>query len=301
MPRSNNVFKRASNRLLDFLADLPTGEPLPTVSELARQLDVSRTTIRVATRHVTESGVLVERDGQFYAGRKPAEADYFAATQTISRTELVERCFMERVLTGELKPGHPFSETDLARASGTSLPSVREFLIGFARFGLIKKRPHGGWTLHGFSRDFANELADMRRIIELAAIDSLATLAPDAPIFAAVPSLIMRHHTLKRTIRTKYLEFPKLDRDFHFWLISSLNNRFTNEYFDLVSLIFHYHFQWRTEHEMVRHAVAIDEHLAILDALATRDFIAARVRLKDHLMTSRLTLIGSIRNDPAMA
>ncbi|HWK45671.1 MAG TPA: GntR family transcriptional regulator [Stellaceae bacterium] len=298
MPRTNNVSKRASNLLLDFLADFPTDEPLPSVSELARKLDVSRTTIRAATGHVTANRIVVERDGRLYVARAPRAADYFAATQILSRTELVEQCFMERVFAGELKSGQPFSETDLARASGASLPSVREFLIGFSRFGLIEKRPRGGWTLHGFSLDFANELADMRRIIELAAMDALAEQGADAAIFSTLPPMIARHHALKSEIATRYLDFPKLDREFHLWVISGLNNRFTNEFFDLVSLIFHYHFQWRKDDEMERNAIAIDEHLLILDALSDRDFGAARQRLSDHLAAARTSLMRSIRDEP---
>lgn len=35
-----------------------------------------------------------------------------------------------------------FTESELAREAGASTVSVREFLIGFSRFGLIEKKPN---------------------------------------------------------------------------------------------------------------------------------------------------------------
>ncbi|MGO7631931.1 GntR family transcriptional regulator, partial [Rhizobium ruizarguesonis] len=53
------------------------------------------------------------------------------------------------------------NELELAREIGTGNTSVREFLIRFSRFGLIEKRPNSNWTLKGFTREFAIELADV--------------------------------------------------------------------------------------------------------------------------------------------
>ncbi|MGO7360454.1 GntR family transcriptional regulator, partial [Rhizobium ruizarguesonis] len=58
-------------------------------------------------------------------------------------------------------PGMQINELELAREIGNGTTSVREFLIRFSRFGLIEKRPKSHWTIKGFTREFALELADV--------------------------------------------------------------------------------------------------------------------------------------------
>ena len=48
-------------------------------------------------------------------------------------------------------PG-PINELDLARQFGVATTRIREFLNRFQRFGLIEKRPNGGWVLRGLPR-----------------------------------------------------------------------------------------------------------------------------------------------------
>jgi DNA-binding GntR family transcriptional regulator len=94
---------------------------------------------------------------------------------------------------------------------------------------------------------------------------------------------------------TRHKDFPSLDRDFHTFLIGLLNNRFAQGFYDLVSLVFHYHYQWDKDSEMVRNEYAVHEHLDILRALARRDVGGAREAMRIHLNSSRSTLLQAIR------
>ena len=173
--------------------------------------------------------------------------------------------------------------------------SVREFLIGFSHAGRVEKKPRGGWRLCAFDRSFAMELADVRQMFEFAAIDRFASLPPDDPAFKELGQLIARHERLGSVMPTHHKDFPSLDRDFHAFLVGRLDNRFAQGFFDLVSLVFHYHYQWDKAEEMVRNEYAVHEHLDILRALARRDVASAREAMRIHLNSSRSTLLQSIR------
>lgn len=294
MPRPNNVFKLAANNLLAWIAAQDVGEPLPSESRLAALCDVSRTTIRAALDYAIRRGIVVSRGSSRQVARRPVPDDYFDLAQVRSRSEQIERRFMERVLLRDLRPGQQFSEVQLARDVGASTTTVREFLIRFSRYGLIEKRPRGGWRLCAFDLAFANELADMRLLIEIAALDRLALLSPDAPAWRPVAELLARHRALQAEIEERYLAFSNLDRDFHRFIIDQLDNRFAHGFYDLISFIFHYHYQWDKSDEKERNAVAIGEHLAVLEALQTRDIARAKRELDRHLATSRRTLTRSI-------
>jgi DNA-binding GntR family transcriptional regulator len=172
MAKPNTLLKRTSNALLDHVATLGGGM-LGSDSALARQFDVSRTTVRAALERLIALGVLRREDDGVAIARAPVTADYFDDAETSGPQDQIELIFMQRVLLGDWRPGHVFSEAELARDSNASTVSVREFLIGFSRFGLIAKQPRGGWVLQEFHDGFAAEVADMRELIEMAAINRI--------------------------------------------------------------------------------------------------------------------------------
>lgn len=76
-------------------------------------------------------------------------------------------------------PGDKFSELELSKASGCNTIAVREFLIKFSHFGLIKKNPRAKWQMVGFDEKFALELVECRRIFEFSSITKLLTVPED--------------------------------------------------------------------------------------------------------------------------
>ena len=62
----------------------------------------------------------------------------------------------------------------------------------------------------------------------------------------------------------------------------------------IVSLIFHYHYQWRKADERDRNLAAIGEHLACIDALRSGDPAAAEAAFATHLASARRTLLRSL-------
>jgi hypothetical protein len=52
---------------------------------------------------------------------------------------------------------------------------------------------------------------------------------------------------------------------------SAAPNRFIDSFYDIITLIFHYHYQWNKQDERQRNEVAIREHLTYIDALLSRN------------------------------
>lgn len=293
MAKPNTLLKRTTNALLDHISAHETA-PLGTDSGLARRFDVSRTTVRAALDRLVAVGVVRRADDGMVVARAPVPGDYFEDAETNGPQEQIERVFMQRVLLGDWRPGHMFSEAELARDSHASTVSVREFLIGFSRFGLIVKQPRGGWVLQEFHAGFAGEVADMRELIELAAMARMPS-APDGAFMAAVDGMIARHRVIEASLPECYTAFPTLDRAFHLWIVGWLENRFARDFLDIVSFLFHYHYQWDKQQEPERSRVAIAEHLAVLEALRAGRVDAAQRAMSVHLATSRRALRAGLR------
>ena len=83
-----------------------------------------------------------------------------------SRTEAVLEAIKHAILTGELKPGQPLVETELAAKLGVSKTPVREALKTLAGTGLVTMSPYKGGAVRDMDRAHARCIYDMRLLLE---------------------------------------------------------------------------------------------------------------------------------------
>ncbi len=291
MSKSSIVFKQACNRCLDLLV---VSESLPSEPELGQSLAVSRTTVRAVLSHLQEAGLVTWDKRNKPRMREPLPGDYFSAGETDSPAEIIERSFMRRLLAEKVEPGALITEAELAREAGVGITSVREFLIRFGRFGLIEKRPNSRWRFKGFTRDFALELTEIREMFELRSAFAFAALGADHPAWAALDEIEDEHHAYQRLITVRPAKFSELDERFHRLIHNASRNRFIIDFYDVIAIIFHYHYQWNKVGEHERNSVAVAEHLAYIDALKARDRRRLQEACEAHLASARTTLLQSL-------
>ncbi|MQY44230.1 GntR family transcriptional regulator [Epibacterium sp. SM1969] len=294
MARTDDRFREAFNNLLEVCKSLKTGDALPSETSLATTLDVSRTVVRSALTRLDSEGI-ISWEGRRKTLLRPPETNDWLATreETLSPEELEQR-FLDWILRFDVPPGTPLNVTELARTWNVQPHALQEFLASLSRFGLVQRRKRGGWELLGFTTNYAVELSDFRKMLELNAICELLTLPDDAPIWAKLAELKQDHLELQEQLSTRFHDFSLLDERFHNALGSVVKNRFTAEFQRVISLIFHYHYQWDKKDERCRNAAAIVEHLRLIDALLDRDEDKALAAARDHLNTSKQTLLASL-------
>jgi len=295
--RTNSVYKDTYNSCLDFIKDLGPQSSLPPETSLAKKWDISRTTVRSVLEHLDEVDIISWQGREKKVLRRPRKSDYFSLEETKSAGKRVETAFMEYVLGGDLAPGTILREAELVREFGISTSSVREFLIRFSRFGLIEKKPNRHWVLNGFTRDFAAELFDVREMFELRAFRAYCGNWPSDTATQIMMALEQEHLEILSTINDDYLKFPVLDEKFHRVFRGALSNRFVDDFYELISLIFHFHYRWKKTDERDRNEVAAREHLDVIQSLLANDTQAAQAALKLHLESARRTLMSSITWD----
>lgn len=297
MSRDKSTYKETFNRALALVEQLGVGRTLPSEADLSAKWGASRTTVRAALTRLDQIGIISWQGRQKTVLREPKETDFFPSDETTSTSEKVETQFMDYVLGSDLKPGTILREVELVRAFGASTSVVRELLIRFSRFGLIEKKPNRHWVLRGFTQSFATELFEVRDMFERRAFASFLDAGVGSAEHQALIALKDEHLRIIDAIDDRYLEFPRLDEKFHRTLLSRLNNRFIRDFFDLVSIIFHYHYRWTKSDERERNLRAAHQHLAVIDALADGDLSAAEARFIEHLGHARGTLMASVQWD----
>lgn len=292
MSRSSSTYKESYNRALDLICETDAHGDLPTEVALSKQLDVSRTTVRGILGGLRDVGIIQWSGRSKKVLRKPRRSDYFPKNETASNADRLPSLFMEYIFAGELAPGATLNESELAKHFGVSSTVVREFLIRFSRFGLIEKKPNRHWVLNGFTRGFADELFAVREMFEREAFRTF--LAAGKAAHQEAIALKSEHLRILDSIQRDYLLFPRLDEKLHRIWVDRYGNRFVRDFFELISLVFHYHYRWNKLDEMERNRDAAHQHLKIIAALETGQASEAEAMFLEHLAHARETLIASV-------
>ncbi len=282
--------------MLQHIAELPAGNNIMANDiELTKLLNISRTTVRACVEHLCEIGLIKREGPNKLVLRQTTETDFFDIKDKVSTKDAqIEKYFLDLINTGKLLPGDRFSELSLAKNSGCTTITVREFLIKFSNNGLIKKIPRGQWKMVKFDEEFARELVSFRQMVEMKAITELLKLSTDNPVWQVLSELLTLHKSVRADIDNRYLEFPDLDKALHYAIKESTKNRFTNQFYDIVSFVCHYHYQWDKTGELDRYTVAIDEHIDILNNLVTHNTAGAIMAMEKHLQTAEKTLLRCV-------
>jgi DNA-binding GntR family transcriptional regulator len=291
--KSDTVFKRAFNDALDLLAEIEDGDPLPSETVLSAQLGVSRTTVRTVLSTLAGQGTVAGAGRRRFVRSDGGAMQRFPAAETIPMAEQIEKRFMEWMLRGDARAGTAINELDLARQFGVATTGIREFLNRFQRFGLIEKRPNAGWVFQGFTPSFALDLFEIREMFELRSAMTFAALPQSSPHWRKIDALREEHVALLQEIELRYHDFSDLDSRFHRLVNTATPNRFIDGFYDIITLIFHYHYQWNKHDERQRNEVAIREHLAYIEALFSRDTSRIELACRAHLASAKETLIRS--------
>ncbi len=295
MSRISYLVQQTQNQLLRLIENSPDqDQPLPNDLTLSRQLEISRTTLRNAMELLYTKGILRAEQTRKYIVRSPNPNDYFdLSNKPTSKKEVIESYFCQLIHQGKLQPGDHFSELELAKKSGCTTITVREFLIKFSNTGLIQKKPRAQWQMVEFDDVFARELIQFRKLLEINSITALMESSNDDPIWKELQQLLNEHKTLEKTIETDYVKFQLLDARLHKTIQQASNNRFAHQFLEIVTYVCHYHYQWDRHDEKERNIAGTREHIELITNLLARDIHGSIMALEKHLETAKCTLLRS--------
>ena len=297
MSRSQNLRQNVINQMLEGIAKRHIRSPLPPQAALAEMFNISRTTVRHTLQHLYERGVLEKVDETYVIVRDPSEEDGFnALTPPIDQQALqFEQTFFNLINQRQLMPGDTFSELQLAQQVKVSPIVVREFLLRFMRYDLLEPVKRGQWRMKKFDQKYAENLFELREMLETHALTRFLNLPSQDERWMQARDLLDRHRSMRDTIASNYRHFAALDKEMHTLILSAANNPFFNQSLEIISVIFHSHYQWDETDLKQRNIVALEEHMAILTALISRQDVEALCALHNHLGTAKTSMIRSIR------
>ncbi|MGE5507835.1 MAG: GntR family transcriptional regulator [Chitinophagales bacterium] len=190
-----------------------------------------------------------------------------------SLVEQIRAVLREEIVSLRLAPGQKLNVISLSEQFGVSRTPIRDALQLLVEEGLVVVAPRVGWYVVKLSDDDVREISGIRKMIELFAFDQARL-----PL-AAVEEMRRATLALKEVPPAERRRaFERLDRKFHLDLIRSAGN---NRLFEFSARIHAFVDVMRNLNRRVDEA--LEEHLAILEALYRGDREGARRALAAHL------------------
>lgn len=203
-----------------------------------------------------------------------------AAGTLPSRTVAVLEAIKHAILAGELTPGQPLVETDLAEVLGVSKTPVREALKTLAGAGLVTMSPYKGAVVRVVDGEQARHVYDARLLLEPEALARAVATGPNwAPARQALARADQAADQAGRSVA---------NRDFHRALYAGCGNpllvRMLDDLRDQTALVSAA--AWRNEPGWLGRSSwerEAAEHRAVLRAAQDGDAARAAELLRGHI------------------
>jgi DNA-binding GntR family transcriptional regulator len=195
----------------------------------------------------------------------------------------------QAIMEGEIKPGERLTESSLARRFGISRGPLREAVGQLEGRRLVERISNQGARVVSLSQDDLLDLLTIRESLEGMACRLAAERISDREIDQL--ARLLSGHADTEPVRTGrgYFQGPG-DGDFHHIILNACANQrlkgmLSGELYALLRLYRH-----QLSMRPGRPAAALAEHLAILDALRTRDGDRAEAAMRQHIRNSRVAV-----------
>ncbi|MEW5721485.1 MAG: GntR family transcriptional regulator [Thermodesulfobacteriota bacterium] len=142
--------------------------------------------------------------------------------QPASLPKIAYEALRESILAGTLRRGQVYNEIALAKDMGISRTPVREALLELAAQGLVTFLPRKGVKINHYSPGDIEEIFEVRKAIELAAVEKVAQASPPLDLGKAAAAL---ENQKKAAEKKDFETLLKADREFHTALSELTNNR----------------------------------------------------------------------------
>lgn len=208
------------------------------------------------------------------------------APQPIVRAALHDeaaRRLRHMILEGQLAPGSRIAERAICEQLGISRTPLREALKVLASEGLVELLPHRGAQVSTLGREDIDHMFEVMGTLEALAGELACARITDAEVAAIhdAHEQMARHYA-----RQERGEYFRLNQEIHERIVAAARNPvLANVYNTLSARIRRARYQANLS--PARWRQAMEEHEAILAALAERDAARLSRILKEHLLHKR--------------
>ena len=204
--------------------------------------------------------------------------------------------FIQKILSEDIKVGVVIRQAELCEILEISKTPLRELLVLLTELEFIEVKPRAGFKVLYPDIEFMRDNMQLRVILENHAIETFSEVVTDDWIKVQVAEhekalTDLEHVNDPTSLNASIFE---LDREFHRTIVGSLKNSAVSKAHEYTQIKLQIA---RQVHRRIpprkTNMNAMQDHLAILAALATHDLTRVRAALDAHFTQSaRNTLVG---------
>ncbi|UCG66707.1 MAG: GntR family transcriptional regulator [Deltaproteobacteria bacterium] len=214
-----------------------------------------------------------------------------AITQPLPLAKMAYKALRDSILSGHLVPGEIYNEMAIAKELGISRTPVREALLELSTQGLITFLPRKGVMVSHHKRQDVEEIFELRKAIELAAIEKAAKASPPRDLAKCEKALANQRKIIKKK---DFLAFLQADRMFHTTFSEMTNNRRLVDILENLRDIIHL-MGAEALGRAGRWPEVIVEHEKVLEAVRQGKPMKAREAMDYHLDRSKEAVLKRTR------
>jgi DNA-binding GntR family transcriptional regulator len=209
-------------------------------------------------------------------------------------SEEVYRILRERFLSGQFRPGERLHLDEMQKQMQISRTPLKDALNRLAVEGLVIIKPRSGTFLAPLNVREVSESFDVRNVLELYAIETLAPAISETQLRELRALLQELRQELQRARETKdYVCYVDDDHKLHAMIVEFSGNLKLRDAWSQVN-VFVQMARLHYEDETEEFAVTQKEHEDIMRALERRDPAQARAALNWHIQRSKQGMLASL-------
>lgn len=208
--------------------------------------------------------------------------------------QLAYDSFMESLSLGRIKPGQMVSQRELCELLSVHLGPMREALKRLEAEDVVRLIPQRGIEIVDVDERVIDEVYQLRRLIELEAIDAFARDLPEAEVrdlLERTERAVSGDAEESATTLEANRKLTDLDHAMHRMFVAGLGNRFAEEAHRRALSQLHL-VRFYNRMKRLSGTTALEEHLGILRLLLDGAGKEARGLLSDHLNASQRRATG---------
>ncbi len=202
----------------------------------------------------------------------------------VNLTSTVVETLREKIIIGELKPGHKLNEIDISMDLGVSRPPLREAFRILEKDNMAVSVPRKGTYVSELSLKDFTEVSQTREMIECFSMDLLkASSVRDIPkAERALREAAALQSRFDVTDEAELTRSIKVMHEFHTGLVEATGNSMLSRIYDSIGYtLARYQYIYFHIDDAARHS--LEDHNKVLSLVREGDFDQAKEELRKHI------------------
>lgn len=198
---------------------------------------------------------------------------------------LIYKEIRRSIIVGHRKPGERLDLEALAKSYGTSVTPVRDALQMLSQEGLVAIKPRSGYFVTHVTLKQLRDMLELREILEVASIERATARITDEQF----EQLEHVHAGYTGEDDESYDRYMDENRRFHYLIAQASGNQ------ELAEMLGSLHERLVRFMVMCRVGETLEpRHALVIEALRTRDVVAARQAILDEINETRETILERV-------